>query len=103
MYTKARFGSIPDNEKWIGKKSGEGGGRQVADVFFSGARIFLLPVTVMLNCKKVEELGLVKGAWKGIERAGFTVIWASPLFGHPSSQNPGDMGIPFSYYLSDLG
>ena len=32
-----------------------------------------------------------------------TVIWASPRFGHLHSQNPGDMGIPFSYYLSDLG
>ena len=39
MYTKARFGSIPDNEKWIGKKSGEGGGRQVADGFFGCAYI----------------------------------------------------------------
>ena len=28
-----------------------------------------------------------------------TVIRASPRFGHPHSQNPCDMGIPFSYYL----
>lgn len=70
-------------------------------MFFSGARIFLLPVTAMLNSKKVEELGLVKRAWKG--KGGVTVIWASPLFGHPNSQNPSDMGVPFSYYLSDLG
>ena len=64
----------------------DGGGRgadhQVAEVF-----LFLLLVTVMLNSKKIEDLGLVKGACKGIERAGFTVIasnilviWASPFF-----------------------
>lgn len=92
---KARFGSIPDNEKWVEKKKwwGGGGGRgadhQVAEVF-----LFLLLVTVMLNSKKVEDLGLVKGACKGIERAGFTVI---------ASEYPSDMGVPFSYYLSDLG
>lgn len=77
------------------KKSGGwgGGGRgadhQVVEVF-----LFLLLVTVMLNSKKVEDLGLVKGACKGIERAGFTVI---------ASEYPSDMGVPFSYYLSDLG
>ena len=93
---KARFGSIPDNEKWVEKKKwwmGWGGGRgadhQVAEVF-----LFLLLVTVMLNSKKIEDLGLVKGACKGIERAGFTVI---------ASEYPSDMGVPFSYYLSDLG
>lgn len=93
---KARLGSIPDNEKWVEKKKwwvGGGGGRgadhQVAEVF-----LFLLLVTVMLNSKKVEDLGLVKGACKGIERAGFTVI---------ASEYPSDMGVPFSYYLSDLG
>lgn len=93
---KARFGSIPDNEKWVEKKKwwvGGGGGRgadhQVVEVF-----LFLLLVTVMLNSKKVEDLGLVKGACKGIERAGFTVI---------ASEYPSDMGVPFSYYLSDLG
>lgn len=48
----------------------------------------------MLNSKKVEDLRLVKGACKGIERAGFTVI---------ASEYPSDMGVPFSYYLSDLG
>ena len=26
--------------------------------------------------------------------AGVTVIWESPRFGHPHSQNPSDMGIP---------
>ena len=31
------------------------------------------------------------------------VIWILPRFGHPHIQNSGDMGIPFSYYLSDLG
>ena len=31
------------------------------------------------------------------------MIWVSPRFGHPHSQNPSDVGIPFSYYLSDLG
>ena len=62
---------------------------QVVEVF-----LFLLLVTVMLNSKKVEDLGLVKGACKGIERAGFTVI---------DSEYPSDMGVPFSYYLSDLG
>lgn len=77
------------------KKSGGwgGGGRgtdhQVAEVF-----LFLLLVTVMLNSKKIEDLGLVKGACKGIERAGFKVI---------ASEYPSDMGVPFSYYLSDLG
>ena len=93
---KARFGSIPDNEKWVEKKKwwvGGGGGRgadhQVVEVF-----LFLLLVTVMLNSKKVEDLGLVKGTCKGIERAGFTVI---------ASEYPSDMGVPFSYYLSDLG
>ena len=93
---KARFGSIPDNEKWVEKKKwwvGGGGERgadhQVAEVF-----LFLLLVTVMLNSKKVEDLGLVKGACKGIERAGFTVI---------ASEYPSDMGVPFSYNLSDLG
>lgn len=90
---KARFGSIPDNEKWVEKKVVGGGGRgadhQVAEVF-----LFLLLVTVMLNSKKVEDLGLVKGACKGIKRAGFTVI---------ASEYPSDMGVPFSYYLSDLG
>ena len=35
--------------------------------------------------------------------SGVTVIWASPRFWHPYSQNPSDMDIPFSYYLSDLG
>ena len=48
----------------------------------------------MLNSKKIEDLGLVKGACKGIERAGFTVT---------ASEYPSDMGVPFSYYLSDLG
>ena len=48
----------------------------------------------MLNSKKVEDLGLVKGACKGIERDGFTVT---------ASEYPSDMGVPFSYYLSDLG
>lgn len=90
---KARFGSIPDNEKWVEKKvvgwGGRGADHQVAEVF-----LFLLLVTVMLNSKKVEDLGLVKGACKGIERAGFTVI---------ASEYPSDMGVPFSYYLSDLG
>ena len=92
---KARFGSIPDNEKWVEKKKwwvgggGRGTDHQVVEVFF-----FLLLVTVMLNSKKVEDLGLVKGACKGIERAGFTVI---------ASEYPSDMGVPFSYYLSDLG
>lgn len=73
--------------------AGGGGGRgadhQVAEVFFISA-----PWTVMLNSKKVEDLGLVKGACKGIERAGFTVI---------ASEYPSDMGVPFSYYLSYLG
>ena len=32
-----------------------------------------------------------------------TVIWILPRFGHPHIQNSGDMGIPFSYYLIDLG
>lgn len=91
---KARFGSIPDNEKWVEKKKwwvggGRGADHQVVEVF-----LFLLLVTVMLNSKKVEDLGLVKGACKGIERAGFTVI---------ASEYPSDMGVPFSYYLSDLG
>ena len=27
-------------------------------------------------------------------RAGVTVIWVSPRFEHPHSQNPSDMGIP---------
>ena len=27
---------------------------------------------------------------------GVTVIWASPRFGYPHSQNPSDMGIPSS-------
>ena len=92
---KARFGSIPENGKGVEKKRGGGGGggrgadHQVVEVF-----LFLLLVTVMLNSKKVEDLGLVKGACKGIERAGFTVI---------ASEYPSDMGVPFSYYLSDLG
>ena len=33
-------------------------------------------------------------------------IYSLPLlqwYGHPHSQYPSDMGIPFSYYLSDLG
>ena len=74
---------------------------RVAEVF-----LFLLLVTVVLNSKKVEDLGLVKGTCKGMERAGFTVIASNmgiPYFGHPNSQNPSDMGVPFSYYLSDLG
>ena len=32
-----------------------------------------------------------------------TVMWILPLFGHPHIHNSGDMGIPFPYYLSDLG
>ena len=32
-----------------------------------------------------------------------TVIWIPPRFGHPHIQNPDYMGIPFSYYFSDLG
>ena len=32
-----------------------------------------------------------------------TVIWILPRFRHPHIQNSGDMGIPFSYYLIDLG
>ena len=32
-----------------------------------------------------------------------TVIWASPRFGHLHSQNHSYVGIPFSYYFSDLG
>ena len=39
---------------------------------------------------------------RSLEQAKFAVIWVSPRFGHPHSQNPSDMGIPFSYYLSDL-
>jgi len=35
--------------------------------------------------------------------SGVTAIWASSRFGHPHSPNPNDIGIPFSYYLSDLG
>ena len=31
------------------------------------------------------------------------MIWASPRFRHPHSQKPSDMGIPFLYFLSDLG
>ena len=34
---------------------------------------------------------------------GVTVIWRSSRFGYLHSQNPSDMGIPFSYYLSVLG
>ena len=30
------------------------------------------------------------------------MIWASPRFGLPHSQNPSDMSIPFSYYLSSV-
>ena len=29
-------------------------------------------------------------------RAAIRVIWASPRFGHPQSQNPKDMGIPYN-------
>ena len=39
MYTKCRFGSIPDNEKWVERKRGGRAGRQVADVFFGCAYI----------------------------------------------------------------
>ena len=47
----------------------------------------------MLNSKKVEDLGLVKGACKGIERAGFTVI---------ASEYPSDMGVPFFHIISAI-
>ena len=39
---------------------------------------------------------------RSLEQAKFAVIWVSPRFGHPHSQNLTDMGIPFSYYPSDL-
>ena len=29
-------------------------------------------------------------------RAAVRVIWVSPRFGHPQSQNPSDMGIPYN-------
>ena len=32
-----------------------------------------------------------------------TAFWASPRFGHPHSQIPSVLGIPFSYYCSVLG
>ena len=32
-----------------------------------------------------------------------TALWASPRFGHPHSQIPSVLGIPFSYYCSVLG
>ena len=32
-----------------------------------------------------------------------TAFWASPHFGHPHSQIPSVLGIPFSYYCSVLG
>ena len=34
---------------------------------------------------------------------GVTAFWASPRFGHPHSQIPSVLGIPFSYYCSVLG
>ena len=36
-------------------------------------------------------------------RDGVTAFWASPRFGHPHSQIPSVLGIPFSYYCSVLG
>jgi len=57
-----------------------------------------------LDIKTDRELGRVMGEVDGPTLLpGVTVIWVSPRFGHPHSPNPGDMGIPFSYYLSDFG
>ena len=39
----------------------------------------------------------------GPVRSGVTAFWASPRFGHPHSQIPSVLGIPFSYYCSVLG
>ena len=39
-----------------------------------------------------------KNGWGGV-----TAFWASPRFGHPHSQIPSVLGIPFSYFCSVLG
>ena len=36
-------------------------------------------------------------------RGAVTAFWAFPRFGHPHSQIPSVLGIPFSYYCSVLG
>ena len=38
-----------------------------------------------------------------LKYGGVTAFWASPRFGHPHSQIPSVLGIPFSYYCSVLG
>ena len=53
------------------------------------------------SCQKVAEQ-LVESANQAPPSTGVTVIWESPRFRHPHFQNPSDMGIPVSYYLSDL-
>ena len=35
--------------------------------------------------------------WVLVSQSAVIGIWASPRFGHPHSQNPSDMGIPFLY------
>ena len=45
-----------------------------------------------------NELGTMQGVTSGV-----TAFWASPRFGHPLSQIPSVLGIPFSYYCSVLG
>ena len=59
---KARFGSIPDNEKWVDRPASSRG-------FFISA-----PCNRRVEFQESRGLGLVKGTCKGIERAGFTVI-----------------------------
>ena len=54
----------------------------------------------MLCEKSTSSPGLFSLA---LEVGAVKAFWASPRFGHPHSQIPSVLGIPFSYYCSLLG
>ena len=77
---------------------GEGWGKKFATLFYCSFERAASPPTTCSRFRKSLE---IHENW--CEKWAVTVMWASHRFGHFYFQNPSDTGIPFSYYLSDLG
>ena len=66
--------------------------------------VFLVVDRKYVCCSQARfALGKEKCIHKWLSKAGVTAFWASLRFGHPHSQIPSVLGIPFSYYCSVLG
>ena len=48
----------------------------------------------LLSSARMLKTGSLSRGPPCLKSPGITVIWASPLFGHPHSRNPSDMDIP---------